>query len=199
MLFVFSGCNIKYNISFSSEKIGENITISKLNNNLQNDLIDPIYYFFQGYPYNILSNDDNSNARQEWLSIDDFMNNSILFKEFLNDDSLKVQGKKVIFDLNVNETIHNYFELYGKPNNIEFSLIIPYYVSSHNATSVNGNTYTWIIDDIENAHIKMQFDMGKDKNYMKNIFSICTIVVVLAIIVATIIYFVQKNKKNNEI
>lgn len=199
LIFIVTGCNIKYNISFNETNVNENIEISGLNGNLQNDLIDPIYYFFQGYPYDILSNPDSSNVKQTWLSLDDFKDNSVLFKEFIDNNSIKINGKKVVIDLYVNDNVQSYLELYGKPENIEFSLIIPYYVSSHNATDVNGDIYTWKISNIENTHIKINFDMGKSKNFMKNIFSICTIVIVLVIIGSTIVYFVNKNKKNNEI
>lgn len=199
LIFVFSGCNIKYNISFDKKSIKENITISELNDNLQSDLIDPIYYFFQGYPYNILSNPTSSNVTQEWLSLSDFKDNSILFKEFIDNDSIKINGKKVQFNIYINDSIKSYLDLYGEPQNIEFSLNIPYYVSSHNATYVDGDIYTWVISDIDNAHIQIKFDMGKSKNFIKNLFSICTIVIVLVIIGATIVYFINKNKKNNEI
>ena len=199
LIFIVTGCNIKYNISFNETNVNENIEISGLNGNLQNDLIDPIYYFFQGYPYDILSNPDSSNVKQTWLSLDDFKDNSVLFKEFIDNNSIKINGKKVVIDLYVNDNVQSYLELYGKPENIEFSLIIPYYVSSHNATNVNGDTYTWKFTDIENAHIKINFDMGKSKNYMQTFFSVCTIVIVLVIIGSTIVYFVNKNKKNNEI
>lgn len=199
LLFIVSGCDIKYKVSFNKKNINENITISGLNNNLQSDLIDPIYYFFQGYPYNILSNPDSSSVTQDWLSLDDFKDNSILFKEFIDNNSIKIKGKKVQFDLYINDNVQSYLDLYGKPDNIDFSIEVPYYVSSHNATNVNGDTYTWKFTDIENAHIKINFDMGKSKNFMKNIFSICTIVIVLVIIGSTIVYFVNKNKKNNEI
>ena len=182
LIFIVTGCNIKYNISFNETNVNENIEISGLNGNLQNDLIDPIYYFFQGYPYDILSNPDSSNVKQTWLSLDDFKDNSVLFKEFIDNNSIKINGKKVVIDLYVNDNVQSYLELYGKPENIEFSLIIPYYVSSHNATDVNGDIYTWKISNIENTHIKINFDMGKSKNFMKNIFSICTIVIVLVII-----------------
>lgn len=199
LLFIVSGCDIKYKVSFNKKNINENITISGLNNNLQSDLIDPIYYFFQGYPYNILSNPDYSSVTQDWLSLDDFKDNSILFKEFIDNNSIKIKGKKVQFDLYINDNVQSYLDLYGKPDNIDFFIVVPYYVSSHNATNVNGDTYTWKFTDIENAHIKINFDMGKSKNFMKNIFSICTIVIVLVIIGSTIVYFVNKNKKNNEI
>ena len=199
LLFIVSGCDIKYNVSFNNKNINENITISGLNNNLQSVLIDPIYYFFQGYPYNILSNPDSSSVTQDWLSLDDFKDNSILFKEFIDNNSIKINGKKVQFDLYINDNVQSYLDLYGRPDNIYFSIVVPYYVSSHNATNVNGDTYLWKITDIENAHIKINFDMGKSKNFIKNIFSICTIAIVLVIIGATIVYFINKNKKNNEI
>lgn len=199
LLFIVSGCDIKYNISFNKKDIDENITISGLNNSLHSDLVDPIYYFFQGYPYNILSNPNSSNVTQEWLSLSDFKDNSILFKEFIDSDSIKIDGKKVKFDLYINANVQSYLDLYGRPDNIDFSIVVPYYVSSHNATNVNGDTYTWKFTDIENAHIKINFDMGKSKNFIKNIFSICTIAIVLVIICAMIVYFINKNKKNNEI
>lgn len=199
LIFIVTGCNIKYNISFNETNVNENIEISGLNGNLQNDLIDPIYYFFQGYPYDILSNPDSSNIKQDWLSLDDFKDNSILFKEFIDNNSIKIDDKKVVIDLYVNDNVQSYLKLYGRPKNIEFSLTIPYYVSSHNATNVKDSTYTWVINDIENAHIKIQFDMGKSKNYMQTVFSVCTIVIALVIIGSTIVYFVNKNKKNNEI
>lgn len=199
LIFIVTGCNIKYNISFNETNVNENIEISGLNGNWQNDLIDPIYYFFQGYPYDILSNPDSSNIKQDWLSLDDFKDNSILFKEFIDNNSIKIDDKKVVIDLYVNDNVQSYLKLYGRPKNIEFSLTIPYYVSSHNATNVNGDTYTWKFTDIENAHIKINFDMGKSKNYMQTFFSVCTIVIVLVIIGSTIVYFVNKNKKNNEI
>lgn len=199
LIFIVTGCNIKYNISFNETNVNENIEISGLNGNWQNDLIDPIYYFFQGYPYDILSNPDSSNIKQDWLSLDDFKDNSILFKEFIDNNSIKIDDKKVVIDLYVNDNVQSYLKLYGRPKNIEFSLTIPYYVSSHNATNVNGDTYTWKFTDIENVHIKINFDMGKSKNYMQTFFSVCTIVIVLVIIGSTIVYFVNKNKKNNEI
>lgn len=199
MLLILSGCDVKYNMSFNKKNINENITVSELNNNLQSDLIDPIYYFFQGYPYNILSNSDSSIATQDWLSLNDFKDNSILFKEFIDNNSIKINGNRITFDLYTTNSVKDYLNLYGNPNNMEFSMYIPYYVSSHNATNVSGSTYTWIINDIENAHIQINFDMGKSKNFMKNVFFICTIIIVLVIIGAMVIYFVVKNKKNNEI
>lgn len=127
LLFIVSGCDIKYNVSFNNKNINENITISGLNNNLQSDLIDPIYYFFQGYPYNILSNPDSSSVTQDWLSLDDFKDNSILFKEFIDNNSIKINGKKVQFDLYINDNVQSYLDLYGRPDNIDFSIVVPYY------------------------------------------------------------------------
>ena len=89
LVFICSGCNIKYNISFSTDKISEVIEISNLNDNLQNDLIDPIHFIFQGSPYNILSNSSGATIKQGWLSINNFIENSILFKDYLMDDSIR--------------------------------------------------------------------------------------------------------------
>lgn len=199
VLFIFCGCDIKYNISYTNKGVNEEILVEKLNDNLRNDLIDPVQYFFQGYPYNILSNNNNSTIKQEWLSIDDLMDNSILVNKILDSNSITYNGKKVLFDLHINDEIKDYFELYGKPDKIEFSITVPYYVSSHNATSVSDNTYTWIIDDIENDSVIINFDMSKSADYVMNIVKIILICILVIMIIGVIIYFVNRNKKVNEI
>ena len=112
---------------------------------------------------------------------------------------IQLDGKKVLFNLKINENTKKYVDILGKIDNMELSLNIPYYVSSHNATKVNGNTYTWIIDDIDNERIKINFDMSKKYNYVDNTFSIIVIIGFSVIIFGVIIFFVIKNKKANEI
>lgn len=199
VLFIFCGCDIKYNITYINDGTNEEIVVEDLNDNLRNDLIDPVQYFFQGYPYNIVSNNNNSTMKQEWLSVEDFMDNSILINKILDSNSIVYNGKKVSFDLNISNEMNDYFELYGKPKKIDFSITVPYYVSSHNATSVSGNTYTWVIDDIENANIKINFDMSKSADYVINIVKVVVICVLVIMIIGVIIYFVNRNKKVNEI
>lgn len=199
IVFICSGCNIKYRINFSDEKISEDIEVSEMNNNFENDLIDPVHYIFQGRPYNILSNENSSRAKQDWLSLNSFFNNSVLFKDYLQENSISIDGKIVSFDLKINDITKRYLDLFGNIGEMEFSIYIPYYVSSHNATSVSNNTYTWKINDIENANIKINFDMSKSYKYKNNAFSIYIIIGLSVIIGGVIIYFVIKNKKANEI
>ncbi len=202
ILLIFTGCDIKYSVSFSKNSfINDNINVTnaviKANNEL---MISPVNLIFQNNFYNVTYPSKSSfNASQQWKNIDEYLKYSILPRTFSSLVKFTKKGNKVSIEFKYDEDLKNQLELYGNIENLSVSLYIPYYVSSHNATSVKDSTYTWVINDIEKANIKIKFDMDKSKNFGWTIFSICTIVIVLGIIVATIVSFAIRNKRNNEI
>lgn len=202
IMFLFSGCDIKYSVSFSKEGlIDDNVSVNnaviKANNEL---MLSPVNLLFQNNFYNVNYPSSSSFiAKQQWKDINEYFEYSLIPRSFSSLVEFNKNGSKINISFVYSDALKEKISLYGSIESLTVSLYIPYYVSSHNATSVSGSTYTWVIDDIENAYIEINFDMEKDKNHKQNIFSICTIVIVLVIIVATIIYFVHKNKKNNEI
>lgn len=202
LIIMCCGCDIKYNINFSSKNnVVEKINISNFQTFQDNEMgLTPIGIFFQKYVYNLAKNSPtNYIASQNWKNFDNFKNYSILFDLF-DDDSIEIDSTKFNIDISINDKIREYIKLYNSTiENLEFSIYIPYYVSKHNADKVNNNTYTWNITDLENDSIKINFDMSKSSNYVNKTIYVYIIIGLSVIIVGVVIYFVMKNKKANEI
>lgn len=203
LIICCTGCSsIKYNIKFGDiieEKIS---TYSNSNANIYIDESEgfyrsPFQSFFGYSSYNAIEqNNGNNVANVTFESMSDFIDGSIIFQKVLNSDVIKLENTKVKININSSD----YIESLKKTNAlIEVSLYIPYYVSSHNATNVSDNTYTWIIDDIDNAHVKIDFDMSKSYNYVNSSIYIYIIIGIFVIISGVVVYFIFKSKKNNEI
>lgn len=202
LIFTCTGCSdIRYSLTINKNGINERITLKDKPENMDNlpdgymSDMSTFEVLFQTLPYNSGSDSaGNYYAEKEFESFNNYVDNSFVYTKYINSDAIKINGEKVNIDISKS----NFKSIYNI-DAVNISIYIPYYVSSHNATNVNGNIYTWQIDNIDNAHIQINFDMGKNKNFKQTLFSICTIIVFLAIIVAIIIYFVCKSKKNNEI
>lgn len=206
LIFLCTGCSaIKYKINFS-EQISEDITTINdeiYDNPFKDDsegyIITPFEKFFSDTKYDFIGDiNGNGYASSNFESIDSFINNSVVFNKLFDKNVIKKNKSKI--HINIDAKKYQYIvDKLKNINKIEISADIPYYVSSHNATKVDGNTYTWIIDDIDNARIKINFDMSKKYNYVDNTFSIIVIIGFSVIIFGVIIFFVIKNKKANEI
>ncbi len=198
-LILITGCNIKYELNIDSAS--ENIDVTNMEVFPENELnYTPIGLFFQGYTYNTSQiDDDKYKASMQFGNLENLMENSILFSKLEMDKFISIDDKTVSINFQISDEIKRYIELYGHPNNIEFSLYIPYHVMSNNATRVSKNTYTWIINDLEKDTINISFDMSKTPNQKNKLMDIYIIVGLSAIILVVIIYLVIRNKKANEI
>lgn len=202
ILLLCSGCQeIKYELKIGNT-IDEKIQFKDETNLTDCDAdlgcLSVTHNYFQGMRYDV--NDLKTgiyNATSHYENINHFSSNSIVFSKVFDEKVITITGKKVKVDINLSD----YLGIMGQIKNIpiEISLYIPYYVSSHNATSVNNNTYTWKINNLESANIKINFDMSKSSKYIQNIISVVIIGVLVAIILFIIIFLYIKNKKNNEI
>ena len=204
MIYIFicfiicTGCNIKYNLNI--ENFEENINVNNVSFKNENEFVSPTDSIFQGRPYNIefLSSNELI-AEQRWNNVNDYIKYSIFVNDYAGSDNIVVNGSKIELNLSLTENAKILIDSIGKVDNIEFSLYVPYYVSKHNANKVNKNTYTWQINNIENANVIINFDMSKPADYKNKIIGYCVIGVIVIAIICVIIYFVSKNKKANEI
>ena len=85
ILLIFTGCDIKYSVSFSKNSfINDNINVTnaviKANNEL---MISPVNLIFQNNFYNVTYPSKSSfNASQQWKNIDEYLKYSILPRTF---------------------------------------------------------------------------------------------------------------------
>lgn len=202
LILLCSGCSdIKYSLKID-KNISENITVfdkSYHNDDVTDDIgnISAFEYFFQTLPYRS-SGDGNGNyyASQVYDNFDAFVDNTLVFNKLFDKSTILVNGSKVKVNITATDEIIKKFK---SVDSLEISLSIPYYVSHNNADKVSGNTYTWVIDDIEKDSIIINFDMSKSADFIMNIIKIGVICVIVIGLISVIIYFVNRNKKVNDI
>lgn len=201
MLIVFcSGCsNIKYSLKFDKQ-IKEYITF-KDETHFDEELhegymtgMSATEYLFQSLPYNSGSDSNGNYFAGTFYDKNSELENSIIFK-YIDENSVKISDKKIFVYI----TKDSLGQVNDSIKNMEIELYIPYYVSKHNADKVDHNTYTWVIDNIENDKVIINFDTSKPADFMQKIISFSIIGIIVIGIICVIIYFVGKNKKANEI
>ena len=197
VIVLCTGCDIKYSVSVQKANISENIEVSNLKFNSNNVLMSPVELIFQQRIYNYRYNDEKLFADQSFVSLQNYVDESLLY--YFIPDGIIINGDNVSINLATNNQISEYISSFDDIDSLELSLYIPYYVKRHNASKVTNNTYTWVIDNLEEANIKIDFDLSKSYKYKNNIISLFIIVGFFVIIVSIVIYFVIKNKKVNDI
>ena len=199
-LLLCCGCDVKYSLQID-KVVNEEIDFSNYVINYSDELyFSPFEMISQQYSYSgFAASESNYILDNHYDNIESYTYESALSSLFSNNDYIQINGKNVKIDIDLYNVINEIELSYGNINNLEVSLYIPYYVSNHNADSVKDNTYTWVIDDLENDTIKINFDMSKPANFIQKIISYSIIGIIVIGVICVIIYFVGKNKKANEI
>ena len=200
LFFACCGCsNIKYSLKFD-KNIEEYITFKSEHNDVSEDDspdsmggMSEIEYMFQSLPYNSGGDKNGNYFAGTFYDKPNEIYDSLIFK-YISMESVKINGKKFKINITKNDLIN-----IDKIDGLEVSLYIPYFVSKHNADSKKNNVYTWKIDDLENDTIKINFDLSKPADFIQRIIKYSIIGGLVIAIVCVIIYFVDRNKKANEI
>ena len=128
------------------------------------------------------------------------MNKTYNAGEFHNSRSLNLCFDNYEFTYDDNYYIHaygNFYCLYSDKLNINIKTNNK--VIKHNATIVNGNTYTWDIDSNNASNIDIEFEVEKGFPY-KQVVLYSVVGIILTIIVSILIYYLYfKRLKNNKI
>lgn len=236
LMFFLTGCTVDYNLSISQNKIYETIIVQTDNINIDYKVLSTIKSDY-GSNYEIdydadpeECTDDNENCSVEEISMTSFG----AYKTY-NDFNkyIKSQAASDFYgDINISEN-NNIYTLIGTPKGqlesilndvnyisslakeLKINITIPYKVTEHNATSIDGNTYTWIYNksnlsnqiklvyttdetttentnDNTDNNTNTKKEANKKPNYVFWI-------VVIGIIAITAVTIVNKLKKNDSV
>lgn len=210
ILFV-SGCSAEYHLEISNDSFKEKIKIIIDKSEIPtetypedvelDDQITPLIE--KGYP--VFFSNDKIYYKKDVIETTDYVNLDMYYnynaKEFKNSNSLNLCFEDFEFyDDNNSYYIHamgNFYCLYSESLNINIKTNNK--VLNNNADSVNGNIYTWNInnDNVENVDIK--FEVSKGIPY-RQIFTYSLVVILIGSVVGSLLYFIiKKNKENNKI
>lgn len=221
VIFLFSGCSVKYNLSINEDlSVNESITASEESNSLKTKTgQDPkvaansLYnlYKIEGIKYNVstTSNDTSTitNVSTSFNSLDEYVE---YFKsDIIKEANITKKNSYITLEYKQDVPLTEYASRSLIYDAIEVSIEVPFKVTKHNADRVKGNTYTWDIKkDGELKDIKITFnkdetEVSKRLNILGffeiNVqYSVLLVVGLVVIILAIIGIVYRNNKKNNE-
>lgn len=200
ILFTFlllSGCTSSYNVTISDNKITEDINL-----NIENDYqdIDGI----TGYDYAPITRDSEELYEKKVTKKDGYTNINLKYsfdpEVFPNSTALSTcfENYEVIIDDNYYE-----FKLSGYLNcladgEVDINVKTKNKVISHNADSVDGNVYTWHIDQDNVDDTSIEIKISRDKTSSSRLVDVLLIAIVLFVVFVVVKIFKKKNRERNK-
>lgn len=204
-----TGCTMEYNVTYSqdgiiNDKLYMEELVSKFTEETPDDwgelvasrihTINTRNEFFEELAtYEITLNSNYSNLNKYI--------NDVYIKKYVGNIEL-TDGDECTLNVNFNDALK--YNLYGSEEippyteALKINITIPYKVTKSNATSVNGNVYTWeLTPNSKINNITFTYKNPKiSSNTNNNSFDILIILIVILLVVFLII-MKNKNKKNN--
>lgn len=167
VLLFFTGCSAEYNLHFSNDSIEEKITIIPENPEEQEytKTLDTRDFFA------IIDKDRSLPYEKEQLDINNYKayqySYNYNFNDFKQSNFTKCyDAYSLIEDNNIvtfstskkfNCMIYDYMQI----DNLKINITTDYKVTSHNADEVNGNVYTWKINNNNASNKPIKFSYNK--------------------------------------
>lgn len=207
LIFICCGCSANYNLSISNDSFKENININTLNPSTQeqiediesDDQITPLFENNYSalinknsfYKKNIINNGEYSNIILDYeYNENNFGNSNLLNNCF----------EKFIFEKEDNYYIHAYGKFYCY---YDEDIIIKIHTDNEvvrtNSNSVDGKTYTWVINNQTVDKVDIEFEVKKGFPLKKVITYSAIILGSIFIISMSMFIILKKQEKNNEI
>lgn len=210
------GCEARYELT-----INEDLTVTESITGLETDTFYNQYYkstkervidFMSetkdeylnevGYTKEIVTDNNLTGAKfnKTFSSLKEYFEKSKAYTQFYNDWDYDVKNEVVTINLK-NQLLRNEdsIERYVI-DNCYVSITLPFYVKDNNADLINGNTYTWNLNDTEGKDIYIKFNTSKKNNYKETNYTSYILLGVLIIGISIVTYIIyNKNKKNNEV
>ena len=221
VMFLFSGCSVKYNLYINSDlSVNEEIKASENSSELKtltgqdpkvaaNSIYE--YYKINGVKYNMSTTSDSaettSTVSTSFKSLEDY--EEYFKSDIVKEVNLTKKGNLITLEYKQDEPLSDYSSQSLVYDDVEVNIEVPFKVTKHNADSVKGNTYTWKISkDGGLKNIKITFNEKETINSKKinvlgfleiNVkYSVLYVVGVAVIILAIVLYVYRKNKINNK-
>lgn len=212
LLFVLlvSGCSANYNLEISNDSFKENINV-KIEKSLipttttqsEIEIDDPITPFLND-KHSALFSDRKAYYKKKVVDFGNYVDVTMKYnytsKEFKDSNSLNLCFDDFVFEEDDTYYIHAYgtfYCLYTESVNINIKTNNK--VVKTNATSVNGNVYTWEINSLNSNNVDIELEVSKGFPWKKVLLYGIITIIGGTIIGYSIFYVYKKNKDNNSI
>ena len=210
-LIFLSGCTINYNLSIDKDVLTEDISGTVTNDEIMPEIegksdVNPKYYYLY-LDDSALISDSNEKYTKNITDIENGKKFNFNYKYKNNYDKSKIINS-CFENSNVKETDTYYsIELSGEfyclySDKININVISNYVVLENNAKEVNGNKYSWVIDDSSNVNIFL--NISKEIKYeepskTKFISTFQLVGLIIFAVLTGITYFLYRKKNSGKV
>lgn len=214
LIFLVTGCTAQYNLTIDKSKITENVTVALPKSTVTDDQLQP--YLQNGnkvypastdsaiYKSDLTEDSDNYYLSYEYSHAYDMFNQSMFAKKCYQEVNLK-NNEETIFLSTSNQFNCIKMEDGAYLDNVDVNITTKLKVKSHNADKVNGNTYTWNINESNyqnkpiNLEIKQPVSIEKIIKEETNYRFVIIILIIVILLSITFIVVKKKSKNNNKL
>ena len=209
LVFCLTGCDVNYNLTITNDDMIESVDFWYPNTKENEKILDQ-YLSVDHQAYFDMDNSINYNYLQKKISNDNKIGMNMEYR--YNDDNLQKSSllnrcyyKKSVINTD-DEVIINaegpiscmYMDDIKQFDSLRININTKLKVIKNNADKVDGNTYTWIINEDNYKSHSILIKMEKIKNGKFNIWIIVVILIILLIFMLIFAYYTYlKNKKRN--
>lgn len=211
LLLLLSGCTVNYNLDINKDKIIENISGTVTNEEITPEVegksdVNPKYYYLYLDDSSLIT-DSNEKYTKDITDTTDGKKFSFNYIYEGNYDKSKVINT-CFENHTINETDDYYYiKLSGKfaclySDKININVTSSYEVLDNNAQKVDGNKYTWVIDNPDNVDITLTVSKTveyKTPTRAKTFSTFQLIGLIIFVLLTIITYFLYKKKNSGEI
>lgn len=211
LVFCLTGCDVTYNLTITDDEMIESALFWYDDSNENKKIVDQ-YLKVNHQAYFDMDTSTTNNYNQKKITDDGKIGLNLEYKyneNYLEKSSLidKCYYKKSVINSDDEINIYTdkkvncmYTDDVKQFDSLTINIKTDLEVVENNADKVDGNTYTWVINEnnYQNHPIQMRIKKGTDKGF--NFWIIIIVIIVLLLIIAIFAYNTYlKNKKRNKI
>lgn len=211
LVFCLTGCDVTYNLTITDDYMTESVSFwyddTKENENILNQYLDTNHqaYFDMDtstakyYNKKKITDDGKIGMNLEYEYDENNLEKSSLIDKCYYKKNVIVTDEQIVINTD-NVVSCMYTDDVKQFDSLTINIKTDLEVVENNADKVDGNTYTWVINEnnYQNHPIQMRIKKGTDKGF--NFWIIIIVIIVLLLIIAIFAYNTYlKNKKRNKI
>lgn len=208
-LFLITGCTSEYNLEFSNGKIKENIVVNISNSDIPpktTDIVaevdDRITPFIENDQYPFMNNTNKKYSKKvenTEAGTRVTMNYTYSHNEYKNSVAYNMCFEDSTFNENRNDYDLNFTGKFFCQYSEEVIINIKTNneVISNNADKVEGNTYTWVINDTNRDNVNINIKISKKSKITNNVIYVILGVILIILIVLAINAYIKIQERYN--
>ena len=198
LVILVTGCKKQYNLYVKNDKIIEEIDVEVINDDDNSDLLKLNYYPLHANEEEIYNKEIKEEKNILKAHFDytykpyDFVNSNSVNDCFKNKQIIVDNEDYYYFKLSTLKQCMNYF-------NLDINIITDNKVLANNADKVRGNKYTWYLREKNKEDFEIEIKISKKEKRDNNTVFVILGSLAIVIVIISLIYFLYKNSKSNNI